>query len=161
MGSLQEEALSVAGDPHLVRPARRDATIHWIFLAMATVVLALALLLEAPGGEAVIVPLLGQPLPGMCTFRRFTGVDCPGCGLTRCFISMAHGDLAAAWRFNPAGILLFAAAVFQVPFRLFQIRRMRNGLAEWRSRALDACLWLILFSLAAQWVGRMVFPLWL
>jgi hypothetical protein len=44
---------------------------------------------------------------------------------------------------------------------LFQIRRIHNGLAEWRSRTLDACLWLILFSLAAQWVGRMVFPLWL
>jgi hypothetical protein len=128
---------------------------------MATVVLALSFVLRAPGGDIVIVPVLNQPLPGVCTFKRITGVGCPGCGLTRCFISLAHGDLNAAWRYNPAGMLLFAAAVFQIPFRLFQIGRIQRGLPERRWRGLDWCLWLILLGLTAQWVGRMVFPAWL
>ncbi len=127
---------------------------------MAAVTLALAGLLQAPGGESVVVPLLNQPLPGVCTFKRILGIGCPGCGLTRCFISLAHGDWAAAWRYNPAGILLFAAAAFQLPFRIFQIRRLRRGLPEWRSRGLDWCLWLIVFALLVQWVFRTMVPSW-
>jgi hypothetical protein len=144
-----------------VRRRRPDAAIHWIFLAMATLVLALSCALRAPGGEVVMIPVLNRPLPGVCTFKRITGVGCPGCGLTRSFISLAHGDLGAAWRYNPAGVLLFAATAFQIPFRLYQIGRLRRGLPDLRWRALDWCLWLILAALAAQWVGRMVFPAWL
>jgi hypothetical protein len=140
---------------------RRDATLHWIFLLMAAAVLLLSFLLRAPGGERVDVPWLGQALPGVCTFKRFTGAGCPGCGLTRSFISIAHGDLRAAWHYNPAGIPAFAAAVFQIPFRIAQIARIRRGRPAWRLRWLDWCLWLIVFALLAQWVGRMVFPTWL
>jgi hypothetical protein len=127
---------------------------------MAAVVLALSFFLEAPGGELVVVPLLDQPLPGVCTFKRVAGIGCPGCGLTRCFISAAHGDLAAAWAYNPAGIFLFAATAFQLPFRWIQLRRVRRGLQPLYSRTLNGCLWLLLFALVAQWVGRTVMTAW-
>jgi hypothetical protein len=127
---------------------------------MAAAVLALSFVLKAPGGELVVIPVIDQPLPGVCTFKRLVGIGCPGCGLTRCFISVAHGDLAAAWAYNPAGILLFAAAVFQIPFRWVQLRRIRRGMAPLRSWALNCCLWFVLFALLAQWVGRTVFSQW-
>jgi len=50
----------------------------------------------------------------ICTFHRFTGLPCPGCGLTRAFCAISHGDFAAAWRFNPFGFL-FYAGVLAVP----------------------------------------------
>lgn len=134
---------------------------HWVLFIMASSAVALSFLLRAPGGDPVLLPFLDQPLPGMCTFKRFAGVGCPGCGLTRCFVSLAHGDVRSAWAFNPAGILLFAAAVFQIPYRLAQISRIRRGLPELRWRALDWALWLILFALLAQWVVRTVDPTWL
>ena len=39
---------------------------------------------------------LGQPLPELCLARRITGSGCTGCGMTRSFISIMHGDLAGA-----------------------------------------------------------------
>ena len=42
MGSLSEEARPVTANPPLAPPGARDATFHWVFLIMATSVLALA-----------------------------------------------------------------------------------------------------------------------
>ncbi len=49
-------------------------------------------------------------LPG-CLFHRFTGLDCPGCGMTRAVHAVLHGRLAEAFRCNPVGMLLFPAAL--------------------------------------------------
>jgi hypothetical protein len=47
----------------------------------------------------------------MCPFRLATGLPCPGCGLTRSWVFIAHGDFGAALRANPFGYLTMAAAV--------------------------------------------------
>jgi hypothetical protein len=140
--------------------AGADVAIHGVFLTMAAGVLALAFFLEAPGGELVVIPLLDQPLPGVCTFKRLAGIGCPGCGLTRCFISVAHGDMAAAWAYNPAGVFLFAATAFQIPFRWLQIGRLRRGLPPVRSQILNWCLWALMAALLVQWIGRTVLFGW-
>ena len=90
------------------------------------IVVFLALVLSVPGTareEQVIVPVIGRALPPLCTSKILFNRECPGCGLTRCFISMAHGDLARAWRFNPAGVYFFAVVVAQLPFRAWQRSR--------------------------------------
>ena len=63
-----------------------------------------ALALSVRDRSQVVIPFLKLPLPELCLMRRLASVDCPGCGLTRCFISLAHGDLPAAWSYNPAGL---------------------------------------------------------
>lgn len=35
-----------------------------------------------------------------CVWRTITGLPCPGCGMIHAFLSLAHGDLRAAWAFN-------------------------------------------------------------
>ena len=35
-----------------------------------------------------------------CYFRKITGLDCPGCGLTRGFIAFCHADFTEAFRVN-------------------------------------------------------------
>jgi hypothetical protein len=57
-----------------------------------------------------------QRWPGvtLCTFRRATGVPCPGCGLTRGVTALASGDVATGLAYNPvllAGILVFVAVL--------------------------------------------------
>lgn len=47
-----------------------------------------------------IQPIFQRYSPG-CLFKRFTGWNCPGCGGTRAFYHLLHGELAAAWRMNP------------------------------------------------------------
>ena len=61
---------------------------------------------------ALVLPPQGFVLPGgkpleMCQFKMLTHLPCPGCGLTRSFIGMAHLDLARAARFHPLGLVLF------------------------------------------------------
>ena len=142
------------------RPAvtnRADSLYHGVLLAVCGGGLALAVLLSIRGSTQVVVPFLGIPLPELCFLRRFTGIGCPGCGLTRCFISLAHGDLNAAWSYNPAGLLLFAIIAFQVPYRAVQLWRIRRGLAELQPGAVaQVALGVFAVALMGQWALRML-----
>ena len=55
-------------------------------------------------GVGVLLSRAGLGVP--CLFHAATGLDCPGCGVTRMLGALAAGDLAAAWRSNPALLLL-------------------------------------------------------
>lgn len=46
-----------------------------------------------------------------CPIKYFTGISCPGCGMTRAWIALLHLDIAQAFSFHP----LF----FTVPFIIF------------------------------------------
>jgi hypothetical protein len=111
--------------------------------------------LQIQGEEQVTIPIVGATLPPTCTARQFLGIDCPGCGLTRCFISVAHGDIGRAWGFNPAGILLFGFVAAQIPYRAMQIWRMSNGRNPLRFDRLT--VWLLYVAaggLFIQWMIR-------
>lgn len=56
-------------------------------------------------------------LPG-CSAQVLFGVRCPGCGMTTCFANFVRGDLAAAARANPAGLLLATACAGFIPWSL-------------------------------------------
>lgn len=99
---------------------------------LCAVVLVAAACLQLHGSDHVRLPGGSHPLPDVCTYRRWTGKPCPGCGLTRSFIAMAHGDWKRAWQFHPFGALLFAYCGCQVAFRGMQIMRLRRGLAPWQ-----------------------------
>lgn len=47
----------------------------------------------------------------LCPFHAWSGLPCPGCGLTHAFRAIAQGEFAAAWSFNPFGFPLFALAL--------------------------------------------------
>ncbi|MCI0361992.1 MAG: DUF2752 domain-containing protein [Planctomycetaceae bacterium] len=137
----------------LVRP---DPLYHTVILVICVGVLVLSLLLSVREETQVLVPVLGVPLPELCMFRRLTGLGCPGCGMTRCFISLAHGDLRMAWHYNPAGPLLFAMLAFQIPFRLVQLARIRSGRPELRmGRWPQWFFGLLGVLLIGQWILRL------
>ena len=134
---------------------RNDSMFHWVILLICSCVLISAGLLSV-GDSGVVVPGVNRRLPELCMLRRTTGLSCPGCGLTRCFISLAHGDVAAAWSFNPAGLWLFAIIAAQLPLRCYQLWRIHHGqmelrLAHWGGAALAIFLVLLL----GQWALRL------
>ena len=49
-----------------------------------------------------------SPLPG-CVFYQFTGLYCPGCGMTRAAHALVHGDLVQMLAMNPLLPLLMLA----------------------------------------------------
>jgi hypothetical protein len=71
-----------------VTPGRR------LLLCVPAAVLAAATLLPA-GWES--------PVP-LCVVKGITGLDCPGCGMTRAFLFIGHGHFAAAAAMHPASI---------------------------------------------------------
>lgn len=90
--------------------------------------LVAAALLEVRGQTQV--EIFGAVLPELCIWRRTLGWNCLGCGMTRSFVSLAHGDLAAAWRFHLAGPALFMAVAFQLPYRGLKLWRLSRGRKE-------------------------------
>ncbi len=132
----------------------RIATCVW--LAGAVSVLALACVLRVGEGRQVLLPWLGR-LPETCTLYARFGIDCPGCGLTRSFISLARGDLRTAWELSPVSLLMFAYTAVQIPLALAHLSRASRSLlgvlTQWNQVAFVA----LLLALLLQWVIRIVF----
>lgn len=156
--SICSEDLASRGSPSSGVPpasAEPDALFHGVLLLMSAGVLIAAACLQIRGTDQVVLPVVNIALPDVCSYKRLVGVDCPGCGLTRCFISLLNGDLKGAWAFNPAGVLLFVVVVVQIPYRGFQLHRLRRGYAEIRlPRLALATIWLLVISLFIQWFAR-------
>lgn len=47
-----------------------------------------------------------------CVFNLLTGLLCPGCGGTRALHALLHGDVAAAFAFNPLLFVAMGTAAF-------------------------------------------------
>lgn len=131
---------------------RRPWKFHVLMLGVAVPVLGLSFLLNVQGPSDVVIPWLQVPLPPTCGMQRSFGIDCPGCGLTRSFICLAHGDLSASLAFNPGGILVFGLVAFQIPYRLAQLGRIWSGRSAWDLTQVSLWLWsLIGLVLLTQW----------
>jgi hypothetical protein len=90
-------------------------------------------------------------LPGLCIFRNTTGLPCPGCGLTRSFVSAAHGNLALSLRFHRLGWLLILYTLLQSMrhggWLLFAARRFAiEHIGIWLDRALFPIAVLLLIN---------------
>jgi hypothetical protein len=134
----------------------REQSLHAMFLCLSLCVLSLSALLTTRGEQQVLLPLVKVPLPGLCTAKRCFGIECPGCGLTRSFISIAHGDLPRAWYFNPAGILLFALVIAQIPYRAIQLWRIRSGAGAIHLGHQKWIVWPLMAALLGQWLIRTI-----
>lgn len=40
-------------------------------------------------------------ITSLCPIKTITGLDCPGCGITRMFVALFHGNIYQAFRYNP------------------------------------------------------------
>ena len=62
-----------------------------------------------------VASMLFRPPAGdyftVCGFKNFTGLPCPGCGLTHSFCALGRGDVADAFGFNVLGPPLFLSLV--------------------------------------------------
>lgn len=83
-------------------------------------------------GLVLVLSLLLTPetLPAVstCVFYRFTGVPCPGCGMTRAFCSLGHAEWRAAWLYHPLSYPLYAACWFAAAWPL--VLRVRPAWAR-------------------------------
>jgi hypothetical protein len=74
-------------------------------------ILLVVLALAGVGMVFFFNPATHSFYPG-CTFHQLTGLNCPGCGMTRAFYALLHGHFASALRDN--GLLIAALAALTV-----------------------------------------------
>lgn len=72
----------------------------WLLLLGLSAMFALSLLWR-PSDNGII----------LCPFRALTGYPCPGCGMTRAFSALAHGEPLRAILYNPLSPVLFVAGL--------------------------------------------------
>ena len=84
------------------------------------------------GGSALVAlvdPTKFGILP-VCPLYSITGYACPGCGLTRGFHALFHGDVVTALDFNV--LILIWAAIFAYAFLSLTLLAVRGkGLPMW------------------------------
>ena len=95
-------------------------------------------------GAAAVWPVLPLHPPFACPLRALTGIPCPLCGLTRACVAAVHGHLGASLAFNPAGVLVIAAALVAL-VRPQVLARVRMP------------AWVVLVAVGALWVWNIGF----
>jgi hypothetical protein len=76
-------------------------TTRALFLGL-TAVFTISRLLPVPGADGRI-----DHLPSVCPFHQLTGLPCPGCGLTRAFVCLSHGQFVQSLHWHPIGWLVY------------------------------------------------------
>ena len=115
--------------------------------------------LLALGALAVLV-LSWVPWPSamdevvLCPLRRWTGIPCPGCGLTRSFRCLSHAEFGRAFELNPFGHVLYPLTLVLASSLLWGrfIPVWEERL--WRSRALAWTTITLVSSMSAFGIWR-------
>ena len=92
----------------------------------------------------------------LCPFRAVTGYPCPGCGMTRAFSAIAHGELWRAVIYNPLSPLLFLALLLVWAYAVATVLNLQGvTTALARLRPSNNASRLMLFVLLAWWIIRL------
>ena len=106
---------------------RRIRLLHW------------AILFFIGGAYALWLFHTGRGIP--CLFHRITGLQCPGCGVSRLCLALLRGDLAGAWRAN--AYLLCILPLLAVLLVRRERRLFKNGACEESAAEKRICLFLL------------------
>ena len=122
-------------------PGETDHELVWLSVSVASL------------GLAATWFALGLPWPH-CVFHDLTGRPCVTCGMTRSAIQFFHGDLLAAFQWNP---LIFAALCALTIFNAYAVivlvtRAPRLRIALWTKRERNYARIFILTALSLNWV---------
>jgi len=137
-------------------PARFSPANHVAILTIAGLVLVLAFAMEVHQNQQVAFRwAAGRPLPQVCGMRRWLGIRCPACGLTRSFICLADGSPAASFKQHRLGWFIALAFLIQIPYRIAALTTGRD--APWGERFPTIFWWSLPVLLIANWlVGFLV-----
>lgn len=127
------------GEPAGAGSSYPTALAFWVGGIVAAVATALWLSALGPGETTI------------CLIRNWTGVPCPGCGVTRAIEAMLRGSYAEAFTLHPlAPFAVAEAAVVWIAWGV-SLARFRRGLDE---RKLALLLLVNVVAFVALWIVR-------
>jgi hypothetical protein len=128
---------------------------HRTMLAVACAVVVLSLLLRVRGdGRVEFAWWPWLPLPETCWSRSLLGIPCPGCGLTRSLVCLAHGDWRGSLAMHRLGIVMALAIVAQFPYCAVGILYRKDYPLGRRFAAIFA--WGLIALLIGNWLLEML-----
>ena len=121
-----------------IESKRVTALLVWLTLAAGTIYLFIF-----EPGKSGFFPV--------CPFRALTGFSCPGCGSTRGLHRLLHGEVVAAFEFNPFLIL-------SLPFLVYALLRYTTAAVTGRqlkgNRLNAKYIWMLFVVIMSFWVFR-------
>ena len=87
-------------------PSRRPA----VFVLLSGILFASA-----------VIPPFHREIFRLCLLKDLFGIPCPGCGITRAFLFIAHGDLHSAMELNVNSLLVFSLVVLFWLHSMFKV----------------------------------------
>jgi hypothetical protein len=135
---------------------------HLWILGLAAAAIAGSFLLQPSLNGGLLFPFSAvgcdMELPGTCIFRNVTGIPCPGCGLTRSFVHLAHGNFMKALEFHLMGPVLFVLCLLQIPYRLIEYTGVWRTSPIWikLKRGFGVLIWGVLAGTLMAWTVNLV-----
>ena len=130
--------------------SRRSHHQYQLVAAVTVIVAAFLLSPVPPGGECV--SLLGYDLPPVCPHRVLFHNTCPGCGLIRSFVALAHGQFQASFQFHRIGPFFFLAVLLQIPLRLYLLNLGPRPLSPGLEKTLSLPGKFLIAALIINWL---------
>lgn len=89
----------------------------------------------------------------LCIFKQLTHLDCPGCGLSRSFISLSHGHFLDAIRFNALGPLVYVYLLIYAYKHFMNLLGSSQAKISWQFSLWSQYAFFILFF--GQWILKL------
>ena len=132
---------------------KSDSAPHILVLCLVLAMFAGAVVLTPPKAGGQNVALGRFLIPPLCIVKRNTGIDCPGCGLTRSWISAVHGKLYDSLGYHRLGWLTMVYAALQALRHgiWLAVPKSRERLGKWGA-CLDRGIVLLAAMLLVNWL---------
>lgn len=95
----------------------------------------------------------------LCFFKYMSHLDCPGCGLTRSFISLSHGQFVDAIHFNVLGPFIYFYFLLYLLKHLINLISNKNLNFHWQLPGWFSVFFILLFF--GQWILKISYQVFL
>lgn len=134
-------------DPGQFADRRANITFIGIYLSL----LLLPALFSTTEGTTSVT-FSGRNLPPGCLSRDVFGTDCPGCGLGRSFVHIAHGRFAQALALHRLSIPLYLFFAAQAAFRIWCLIRKSKPVPQPAQTVHHYAALIMVILLIANWL---------